>query len=87
MVLPPPKNLTAADGAEFHAMIEETPEGQWRASAHVRLVNRSHVDEQTSGIEMFHTQDAAREWAGRAAAARGFSTYKLEVVPQPKRGA
>jgi hypothetical protein len=71
----------------FTPMIEEMPDGQWRASAHVRLVKPFHVDEQTSGIEMFPADDAARKWAGRAAAARGFSTYKLEVVPQPKRGA
>jgi hypothetical protein len=31
------KPLTAADGAEFHATIEEMPEGIWRASGVVRL--------------------------------------------------
>jgi hypothetical protein len=29
--------LTAADGAEFRALIEEMPDGVWRASAVVRL--------------------------------------------------
>jgi hypothetical protein len=81
-----PTNLTAADGAEFHALIEEMPDGTWRASGVVRLDKKSEMLEQTSGIEMYPTEEAARAWVDRAGAARGFKSCKLNVSRQPSRG-
>jgi hypothetical protein len=73
------RSLTASDGAEFRAMIEEMPDGTWRASGVVRLDKKFEVQEQTSGIEMCATEEAARAWVDRAGAARGFTSCKLEV--------
>jgi len=82
-----PENLTAADGAKFYALIEEMLDGQWRASGVVRLNKNSEVREQTSGIEMFPTEKAARAWVGSASAARGFKSYSLNVRRQPTQSA
>jgi hypothetical protein len=78
------KPLTAADGAEFHATIEEMPEGLWRASGVVRLDAEPEVRRQAYGVEMLSGEEAARTWADRAAMARGFLSFKLEVKRQPK---
>jgi hypothetical protein len=37
------RSLTAADGAELRALIEEMPDGDWRAVGIVRLDNKSEV--------------------------------------------
>jgi hypothetical protein len=74
--------LTAADGATFHAMIEEMPDGNWRASGVVRLDKKSEMQEQTSGVEMFPTEAAARAWVEKAGASRGFKSCKLQVRRQ-----
>jgi hypothetical protein len=79
MALPPPRNLTAADGAKFLALIEEMPDGQWRASAVVRLDTKSKIDEQQDDVCMFQSEEAARGWIHKAAAARGFSSVSIEV--------
>lgn len=81
MALPPSKSLTAADGAEFLGLIQEVDNGQWRASANVRLDSGSHVDDQPSGIEMFGSEADARAWIDRAAQARGFTS----VIPNVER--
>ena len=47
------RSLTAADGAELHALIEEMPDSDWRAVGIVRLDNKSEVQQQPVGIEMF----------------------------------
>lgn len=78
-------NLTAADGAKFFALIEEMPDGMWRASGVVRLDKRSEIQEQTSGIEMFPTEETARAWVERAGAARGFTSWNLSVRRQPSQ--
>ncbi len=55
MPWPQNQSLTAADGATFLALIEETPEGLWRASATVRLDKGYEILDQSLGIEMFPT--------------------------------
>lgn len=85
--MPGNRSLTAADGAVFYALIEEMPDGMWRASGVVRLDKKSEVQEQTSGIEMFPTEKAARDWVDRAGAARGFKSCKLNVRRQPSQRA
>jgi len=83
----PNKSLTAADGAVFHALIEEMADGKWRTSGVVRLDKKSEVLEQTSGVEMFPTEKEARAWVDRAGAARGFKSCKLQVRRQPSQRA
>ena len=56
----PNRSLTAADGAVFFALIEELPDATWRASGVVRLDRKSEILGQTSGVEMFATEEAAR---------------------------
>jgi hypothetical protein len=75
--------LTAADGAEFHALIEEQPDGTWRASSVVRLDKKYEVLEQTLDIKMFPTESAARAWVDKAGATRGFKSCKLQVRRKP----
>ena len=79
----PNRSLTAADGAEFHALIEEMADGMWRASGVVRLDKKFELLQQTSGVEIFPTEKAARAWVHRAGAARGFKSCKIQVLPQP----
>jgi hypothetical protein len=81
----PNQYLTVADGAVFRADIYEMPDGAWRASGIVRLDEKFGMQEQivlirqTSEIEMFPTEQAARARIDRAGAARGFKSYKLKV--------
>jgi hypothetical protein len=81
--IPPRRSLSAADGAKFRALIEEMPDGQWRASGQVKLDMKSKIEDQTSDIEMFPSEEQARAWAETAARARGFSDFFLKVVRQP----
>lgn len=74
--------LATADGAVFRAMIEEMPDGSWRASGIVRLVKEFEELEQPSSIEICPTQEAARARVCRAAAALGFKRFKLRVRPK-----
>jgi hypothetical protein len=78
----PNRSLTAADGAEFFAMIEEMPDSSWRASGVVRLDKKSEVLEQPLGVETVPDETAARAWVEKAGAARGFKSGKLEVRRQ-----
>jgi hypothetical protein len=75
--------LTAADGAEFRALIEEMPDGVWRASAVVRLETESEEREQPHDVELFSSEQAARSRADRTAMGRGFLSFSLEVKRQP----
>jgi len=70
------RSLTAADGAELHALIEEMPDSDWRAVGIVRLDNKSEVQQQPVGIEMAE----ARAWVDCAAKAKGFKSCKLRVI-------
>jgi len=79
--------LTGADRAEFHALIEELPDGTWRASGVVRLDKKYEVLEQPLGIEMVPTESAARAWVDKAGATRGFKSCKLKVRRQPQQRA
>ena len=74
------RSLTAADGAELHALIEEMPDSDWRAVGIVRLDNKSEVQQQPVGIEMFPTEAEARAWVDCAAKAKGFKSCKLRVI-------
>ena len=80
----PGHSLTAADGAVFHVLIEEMTDGQWRVSGQVKLDQKSHVDVQTSDIQMCQSEGKAREWANAAAKARGFTRFGLDVIRQPE---
>ena len=80
------RSVTAADGAELHALIEEMPDSDWRAVGIVRLDNKSEVQQQPVGIEMFPTEVEARAWVDRAAKAKGFKSCKLRVIRQPIQG-
>ena len=73
--------FTGADGAVFYALIEEMPDGMWRASGVVRLDKKSKV--QSSGVEICPTEEAARAWVDKAARSRGFNSCKLQVRRQP----
>jgi len=64
------RSLTAADGAELHALIEEMPDSDWRAVGIVRLDNKSEVQQQPVGIEMFPIEAEARAWVDCAAKAK-----------------
>jgi hypothetical protein len=75
--------LTAADGAVFHVLIEEMPDEQWRVSGQAKLDRKSQIEVQTSDIEMYPSEEAAREWANAAAKARGFARFGLDVIRQP----
>lgn len=77
MALPPPRSLTASDGAEFLSLVQELDGGKWRASANVRL----DAEDQPLGIEVFGSEDDARAWLDRAAQARGFTS----VIPDVER--
>jgi hypothetical protein len=82
----PRRTLTATDGAEFIPLIEECEDGRWRASAVVRLVRKDETLEQSSGIEMFPDQPAARGWVEKAASTRGFTKYQLHIRVLPDSG-
>jgi hypothetical protein len=86
MPWPQNQSLTAADGATFLALIEETPEGLWRASATVRLDKGYEILDQSLGIEMFPTLKDARGWVNRAAANRGFKNPEAKIIPLPTMG-
>jgi hypothetical protein len=70
---------------EFHAMIEECHDGQWRVSGFVSVEEGNATLTQTSGIEVYPSEDAAMEWIERAAATHGFTKYKLnkKLLPAP----
>ena len=72
------RSLTADDGAHFHALIKEAPDGRWRALA----VVRTETELQSSTVETFPTEKAARAWVDRAAAHRGFASYVPEIIRQ-----
>ena len=78
-------SLNPADGATFHAMIEEMPDGMWRASGLARLDEKSQVQEQTLGMEMCPTELTARAWVNRVGALQGFKSCKLEVRRQVRQ--
>jgi hypothetical protein len=63
--------MMASDGATYSHQIDETSDG-WRASALIKLEKGNETLTQSLGPEMFSTYEAAREWVGREAAARGF---------------
>jgi hypothetical protein len=73
------RSLTAGDGAHFHALIKEAQDGRWRALA----VVRTETEQQSSTVETFRTEVAARAWVNRAAVHRGFTSYEPEIMRQP----
>jgi hypothetical protein len=84
----PRRTLVASDsGAEFIPMIEECEDGQWRASAVVRVQEGGDTLEQPSGINMCPDEDSAREWVKRAASARAFAYYHLHKIILSERQA
>jgi hypothetical protein len=79
------RTLVASDnGAEFIPLIEECEDGQWRASATVRVQEGNDTLDQSSGIEMFPNETAARDWVARAASTRGFTKYRLHKRILPR---
>jgi hypothetical protein len=76
--------LSPSDGAEFQAIVEQLPDGQWRASGVFRLDKKSEILEEPAGIEMFPTEGAAIQWVRRIGADHGFKSFKLETVRNPK---
>jgi hypothetical protein len=73
------RSLTAADGAQFHALIKQVLDGRWCALA----VVQTETEQQSSTVETFWTEEAARAWVDRAAIQRGFTSYKPDIVRQP----
>ena len=73
------RTLLASDNkAQLNAIIEECDDGQWRASAVFFVEEGNATLTQSSGIEMFSSEEAALEWVESAAATRGFTKYHLE---------
>ena len=73
------RSLTAGDGARFHALIKEAQDGRWWVLA----VVRTETEQQSSAVEIFRTEEAARAWVDRAAVHRGFTSYEPEIMRQP----
>jgi hypothetical protein len=73
------RSLTAADGAQFHALIKQASVGRWCALA----VVQTETEQQSSAVETFRTEEAARAWVDRAAVQRGFISYEPEIMRQP----
>ena len=72
-------SFTVGDGAHFHALIKQILDGRWRALAIVR----TETEQQSSTVETFPTEEAARAWVDRAAVRRGFMSYQPEIIRQP----
>jgi hypothetical protein len=72
-------SLTVGDGAQFHALIKQMLDGRWRALAIVR----TETEQQSSTVETFRTEEAARAWVERAAVHRGFMSYEPEIMRRP----
>jgi hypothetical protein len=78
----PRPTLTAAQGGEFIPLIEECADGRWRASAVIRVSGEEETLEQSCGIELFTTEEQARDWIERVASSRGFTSYHLhKIIP------
>jgi hypothetical protein len=73
------RSLTAGDGAQFYALIKQASDGQWRALA----VVQTETEQQSSTVESFQTEEAARAWVDRAAIQRGFTSYEPEIMRKP----
>lgn len=72
------RSLTAGDGAHFHALIKQMLDGRWQALAIVG----TETEQQSSTVETFQTEEAARAWVDRAAIHRGFTSYEPEIMRQ-----
>jgi hypothetical protein len=73
------RSITAADGAQFCALIKQASVGRWYALAAVQ----SETEQQSSTVETFRTEEAARAWVDRAAIQRGFISYEPKIMRQP----
>lgn len=74
-----PLALTPADGAKFQALIEQLPDGKWRASAVAKLDTLKEVFVETVGTETLDSEQSATDWIHHAARTHGFTAIYLDI--------
>jgi hypothetical protein len=80
-----PPNLTPESGAEFFGKIECLEDQRlFRASCYAQL-QRGEIERDAPSFWMCATQSAAEKWIEVQAAQRGFPTFTVVKIYEPRR--